>query len=126
MNRLKVWLVISLIFCAGFAAGVLVTKTVTRRIIRTALAHPEFVRERIERSLDRELGLDSRQRAEVHEIMVRSHEQLKDLRRGFQPRVRSLLAETRNAIAAVLTPEQRQRFEKLLAKRPLPAVAVGD
>ena len=126
MNRFKVCLVVALIFCAGFAAGVLVTRTVTRHVIRAALEHPEFVRARIERSLERELKLDGHQRGEVHRIILQSHEQLKELRQGSTPRLRSILAETRSRITAVLTPEQQQRFEAFLVRHPLPSAEVGD
>jgi hypothetical protein len=81
---------------------------------------------RIERSLDNELQLDARQRVEVHQIILRSHEQLKGLCRDCQPQLRSILGETRRNIASVLTPEQQQRFETFLARHPLPAAAIGD
>jgi hypothetical protein len=126
MKRFKVWLVLALVFLAGFAGGVVATRVAVRRVVRAAITHPELIRVRVERDLDRKLALDPRQRAQVHEALLHSQEQLKQVRLDFQPRLRSILAETRREISAVLTPAQQLRFEQYLAEHPLPAAAAAE
>jgi hypothetical protein len=126
MKRFKVWLVLGLIFLAGFAGGVVTTRVVVHRVVRAAILHPEFVRARIERDLDRKLKLDARQRGEVHQVLLHSYGELRQLRLDSQPRLASILGETRRQISAVLTPGQQQRFDNYLAAHPLPAAPAAD
>jgi hypothetical protein len=126
MKTYKVWLVVTLVFLAGVASGAFTTRVLTRRIVRGALAHPEWVQGRIERDLHRKLRLDSRQDAEVHQVLIQSRTQLKDLRRDFEPRLRQVLSETRRQIDAVLDPTQKQQFDKYLADYPLPALTAAE
>jgi len=101
---------------------VLTTRIITRRVVRAALAHPERIQERIERELDRKLTLDAQQQAEVHRVLQQSREQLQELRRETQPRLRTILGGARREIAVLLTPEQRKRFDEFLAEYPLSQV----
>jgi uncharacterized protein YneF (UPF0154 family) len=112
MKNLKVILVLVLVFCAGFAGGVVVTRSSVRHFVRNAIANPELVQRRIEQDLDRRLRLDPKQRQEVHRILMSSHRDMQELRREFQPRFGEILERARNNISAVLTPEQQQRFER--------------
>lgn len=126
MKTLRVWLVLALVFFAGFAGGVLTTRTITRRVVQAVMAHPALLRGRIERDLDRKLKLDARQEAELHRVLLQSGERLKELRRDFQPRLHTILSETRQEISALLTPEQQRQFEKYLADHPLPSASSND
>jgi hypothetical protein len=123
MKALRVWLVLTLVFLAGFGGGVFTTRVITRRVVRAVIAHPELIQVRLERSLGRKLGLDARQKAEVHRVMQQSREQLKEMRRDNLPRLRTILTETRRQISAVLTPAQQREFEQYLADHPLPALS---
>ncbi|HLP77832.1 MAG TPA: hypothetical protein VK327_13045, partial [Candidatus Paceibacterota bacterium] len=80
MKRFKVWLLLVLVFLAGFAGGMVVTRGMVRHFVRNAIANPDVVRNRIERDINRKLRLDARQRKEVHQILVESHRQIRDLR----------------------------------------------
>lgn len=113
MKTLKVILLVFLIFAAGVAVGVVGTRVATRRFVQRALANPELMRLRIERELVMKLRLDAQQRKEVHDILLDSHERLRNLRQQFQPEFVSIMQDTRQKISDVLTPEQRERFEKL-------------
>lgn len=115
MKQLKVWLVLALVFLAGFAGGVVATRVVVRQFVGKAIANPELVRNKIERDLNRKLRLDARQRKDVHQILVKSHRQLRELRQGFQPQFAAIVAGAKKDIAEILTPEQREQFERLQA-----------
>lgn len=116
MKHLKVILVLLLVFTAGFAGGVVVTRGVVRHFVRNAIANPELVRGKIERDLDRRLRLDPQQRRQVHQILVNSHQKLQTVRREFQPRISEILTNTQREISAVLTAEQQKRFNQFQAE----------
>lgn len=117
MKKLKVWLVLALVFLAGFAGGVVVTRVVTRRVIAAVIAHPGLVRVKIERDLNRNLKLDDRQRERVHQILTGARDRLKTLRQDFQPQFVSIVQDTRTEVSAALTPEQQKKFEQFQAGR---------
>jgi Spy/CpxP family protein refolding chaperone len=113
MNKLKPLLALLAVFAAGTVFGVVGTRVVMRYTIRNMVSHPELVRERIELEMVRKLRLSPEQRRKVHQIMIETQSQLKDLRRESQPRFIAILSNTQAQISSVLTPEQRERFERL-------------
>lgn len=125
MKKLKAIAALLLVFCAGLVVGVVATRVVTRVVIRAAISHPELVRERIERELVWKLRLDAEQRAKVHDVLVKSQRQLRDLRVEVQPELAGILSNASEQISETLTPEQRAKFEKLKEENwrllPLPA-----
>lgn len=116
MKTLKVWIVLALVFFAGFAGGVVTTRVVLRRAIVKAVAQPELVRMRIERDLFRGLQLSPKQRQQVHEILMDSHDRMRALRKETQPQFAAIARDTREKISAVLDLEQQKRFERLQAE----------
>src|SRR4051794_1222016 len=102
MKRFKVWLLLALVFLAGFAGGIVATRVAVRHFVRQAMDKPELVRNKVERDLNRKLRLDVGQREQVRQILRQSHEQLRKLRREYQPQFAGILQTTRKDIAAVL------------------------
>jgi hypothetical protein len=116
MKQLKPWLLILLVFCAGFAGGVVVTRGVIRHAVRQAVGNPDYARDKIERRLAWKLGLDTAQRARVHDILVNTQHDLRSLRAEFQPRFAVIMAGAQTNIAAALSPAQQKRFEEFLGE----------
>jgi hypothetical protein len=116
MKKLKPWLVIALVFVAGFAAGVVVARGVTRHFVRTAIANPDHMRDLIERSLTARLKLDQPQQRKVHDILIDSQKQLRELRSEFAPRFEAILTNAATQISTTLTEEQKTRFEQFRAE----------
>jgi hypothetical protein len=116
MKTLKAWVVLMLVFVAGFAGGVAVTRGVVRHVVHNAINDPDFMRHVIERRMTAKLRLDQDQRAKVDEILLHTQGELKDLREDFRPRFLALLSQTKSEIEEILTPEQKERFEKLRAE----------
>ena len=112
MKQFKPWLVLLLVFVAGVAAGVFATRAVVRHVIRQAVGNPDAVRARIERMMVRKLDLDPAQQAKAHAVLLKAHNQIKDLRREFQPRFVAILDGSQADIAAALTPGQRLKLER--------------
>lgn len=113
MNKAKPWLVLILVFIAGFAGGVVTTRAVVRRVIQAAVDHPNLVQMQVERTIDRRLRLDREQRQRVHDYLDHAHDELRSLRLKFQPDFQAIMTEASSNIDSTLTPEQRIRFEKL-------------
>jgi len=116
MKYLKPIVLLLLVFLAGISVGVVGTRYEIRRSIRQAVRQPELVRLRIERDLTRDLNLDPAQQAKLDEILVNTQQQVATARQERQPRFRAIFAETQKRISEILTPEQRQKFEKLQAE----------
>ncbi len=112
MKTFKSLLLVALVFLAGLAVGVVGTRVVVRRAVSEAITHPEIIQSRLERNLAFRLRLDGDQRVKLRDIMSDTHNQLKDLRREFRPRVVLVLSNANEQITALLTPEQQARFEK--------------
>ena len=113
MKQLKPWLLLLLVFLAGFAGGVFSTRVAVRHFVLHAVRDPDFMRQRIENRLAARLRLDPQQREKVHAILLQTQSELKSLRGEFQPQFHDLLNHAQGEIAAELTPEQRERFERL-------------
>jgi len=112
MKKLRPWLLILLVFCAGFAGGVAVTRGVIRHFVRQAIHNPTFMRDQIERRIALKLRLDREQRAKVHDVLVDTQRDLQSLREEFQPRFFAIMNKAQTNVAGVLTPEQRRKFEE--------------
>jgi len=112
MKTFKLIALITLIFAAGFAAGIVATRIAVRHFIQRAIAQPELVRERIERGLDRRLGLNAEQQKQLHEILLDAHTQLISLRQQYQPQFAGIISNAQEKVSAILTPEQEKQFER--------------
>jgi hypothetical protein len=88
-------------------------------VVQQAILHPEKVQAVIERRLTRQLRLDNNQQVKLHEVLLDTHGQLKDLRREYGPQFSLIISNANGQIAALLTPEQQVRYEALKQKNPL-------
>ena len=113
MKKWKSILLLALVFLAGLAMGVVGTRIVVRRTVQQALIHPEKVQSVLERNLTRRLRLEPGQQAQLRVILTDTREQLSTLRQQFQPQAAEVLRGADEKISALLTPEQRARYEKI-------------
>jgi hypothetical protein len=124
MNKLKPALALLLVFIAGAALGVVGTRIVVRRVVSQMLAEPQKIRERVEVTLTRKLKLDPAQRRRLHQILVESQGQLREVRMKTQPQIALISSNAQAQFSAVLTPAQQEEFEKIREKNrrllPLP------
>jgi hypothetical protein len=112
MKNWKSILLLILVFFAGLAVGVVGTRIVVRRVVQTAILHPERVQSLMERNLTRKLALDNGQQVQLHGILTDARGQLTDLRKQFQPQAVEVLTNADEKITALLTPEQQARYER--------------
>jgi Spy/CpxP family protein refolding chaperone len=64
----------------------------------------------------REIGLSDSQQVKIDSLMDTQMRELRAVRGEMQPRLDSILAQTRRSIDAILTPEQRTKAEALMRR----------
>ena len=74
---------------------------------------PELMRQRIIGHLDRELNLTPPQHEQIGAILNRHHKRMMELTEGIHPQIRQEIETANREIEAVLTPEQRTKYEKM-------------
>jgi len=116
MKSLKAWVLLLLVFMAGFGGGVVTTRVVIRHFVQHAIKDPDFMRHVVEKRMAARLLLDSTQREKLAGILLRTQSELKDLRGEFQPRFLAIMTDTQSQVADILSPAQRERLEKLKAE----------
>jgi hypothetical protein len=107
---------VGLLFLMVFAAG-MITEAAARRLrmrhMSAAMEHRRapFGAER-DRHFAEELGLDSLQRVRVDSVFARRRVQIDSFWKGPGRSLRAIMDSTRQEVRAVLTPEQRARFDR--------------
>lgn len=140
MNSWKVILATVVIFVAGIVTGALVIRNLQSPTARpdsvpkapaTARA-PVFhdnrpvipqvflMRANFVQKLDHELKLNEVQRAHVERIVREGQERIRQICQDMQPQIHATLVETRDRIAAELTPDQQTVYEELLRCKTAP------
>lgn len=112
MKTFKPWLLLVLVFLAGAATGVFATRLAVRHFVRAAILQPDRIRVRIERDLVWQLRLDRAQRVQTGRILTDAHQHLRALRQEFGPQYTAIVSNAQREITAILTPEQRKKFER--------------
>jgi Spy/CpxP family protein refolding chaperone len=81
---------------------------------------PSGLKMEVLRRVERDLDLTPEQRSQVDRIISASQERTKKLMEPVAPQIHAELQETKEAVRAVLTPEQRIRFDELLKQQQRP------
>ncbi|HUI40661.1 MAG TPA: periplasmic heavy metal sensor [Terriglobia bacterium] len=79
--------------------------------------HRQFTHEDFVRYLTKELKLDSRQAAQVGQIIQDSSKKYQALRAQARPQFEALRQQTDAQIRQLLTPEQSRQFDEMIRKR---------
>ena len=116
MKKLKPILLLVLVFAAGVFVGIAGTRIAVRNFIRRAVHEPNFLRTRVERDLARQLKLDAAQQDRVRQALVEAQGELKAVGADVRPRLRAVLAKANAGIESALTPEQREKYHRILAE----------
>jgi len=114
-SPLKLILLLVGIFAAGAVAGGFVTLQYVQSKVRERGMPERWGPERL-RSLDKRLGLTDAQKKQLEPIIRRDTEELGKLRQSGFAEARRILQRMDADIAAVLTPEQRVKFEQFNAE----------
>ncbi len=110
--RLALGLIV--VFLAGLALGLFAGAFHARRVF--VAHHGPLMAGRMREHLRHELHLTSEQLAKIAPLVDRSAGQLEEIRRQSSRRVAETIDESRREIAPLLTPEQRERLERMREK----------
>ena len=113
-TRLKVWLVLVVVFALGSITGAAVTGLYRSRASggRSEMSpHERFEKMR------RDLNLNDEQTKAVSAILDETRNEYRALKTELRPRFEEPRQRARARIRALLTPEQQQKFDALIAQK---------
>ncbi|HET6514655.1 MAG TPA: hypothetical protein VFG09_05795 [Thermodesulfovibrionales bacterium] len=118
MKRWQTIASIIIVFLLGALTGSLVTGTIYRHRVEGVLrGEPGRTEEFIVQRLNSDLHLDKTQLEQLRGIVKETHGELKKLRRTLRPQTEEILARSQERVRAILRPDQREHYEKILAER---------
>ena len=115
-RKAAIWVVV--VFLLGAAAGVILGYSYAHRSVVAASAltrEPERRARRVEQ-LTQQLGLTSDQAKQLDAILLEWHGQVKAIHDQSDAQMEQLRQKGRDDIRAILTPEQKPKFEGFLQK----------
>jgi len=116
-TRLKIWLVLLGVFVLGCVTGAALTGLYRSRASGDRPeAREKAMHERFE-NMRRELNLTDEQTTAVRAILDETREEYRTLRTELRPRFEEPRQKARTRIRALLTPEQQQRFDAMVAQQ---------
>jgi len=114
-TTLKVWLVLLVVFALGSVTGAALTGLYRSRA-GSGAGGPEARDKRFEK-MRNELKLTDQQTTTVRTILDETRNEYKTLRTELRPRFEEPRLKARNRIRALLTPEQQQKFDAMVAQQ---------
>jgi hypothetical protein len=118
MKNFKAIAGILLVFLLGAAGGALVTHMIHEARLERFISGGHRMREDvIVERLAKKLDLDSRQKEEVRAIIHETHDGIRQARSRIHPQIEALLTAGQDRIKTVLRPDQREKFDKIIAER---------
>ena len=115
-RKAAIW--VAIVFLLGVAVGGVAGYGYARRAVSLASSpEPEPVRRarRVEQ-LTKELGLTSDQAKQLDGILVQWHSELKVIHDNTDAQIQQERKKGRDEVRAILTPEQKPKFEEFLNK----------
>lgn len=115
-RKAAIWVFI--VFLLGIAAGGMLGYSYAHRSVIAAsapLPEPERRAKRV-KELTEKLGLTSEQATQLDSIMLQRHTELKAIRDESNARIEQEHQKGRDQIRAILTPEQKPKFEEFLKR----------
>jgi len=118
MKNWKVVLGILLVFLLGCLAGALVVHIVYKqKIEQVARGGPQAFGDIIASRLNRELRLDSAQKEQVRAIVRDAVSEAVAVRKRFRPQMDQIREGAEQKLRALLRDEQREKFDRILARQ---------
>jgi len=115
-TRLKIWLVLIAVFVLGCVTGVALTGLYRSRASSGTESRERALHERFEK-MRTELKLTDQQTTAVRTILDETRNEYRALRTELRPRFEEPRMKARTRIRALLTPEQQQKFDAMVAQQ---------
>jgi Spy/CpxP family protein refolding chaperone len=109
---------VMLVFILGSICGGVVMHMVnSSRMEAFVDGGPGAREELLVKRLTRQLDLDSRQLEQIRPIVHETHASIRQIRQQSRPQAEGILNESQRRISEILRPEQREKFDKIIADR---------
>lgn len=115
-TTLKIWFVLLVVFVLGSVTGAALTGLYRSRAGGGAEARERAMHERFEK-MRTELSLTDQQTTSVRTILDETRNEYRAVRNELRPRFEAPRLKARERIRALLTPEQQQKFDALVAQQ---------
>jgi len=117
MKNFKAIAGILLVFLLGAASGALVTHMIHKARFEHFISGGHRMREDvIVERLTKKLDLDGSQQEQVRAITHETHEGIRQVRNRIHPQIEALLTAGQDRIKTVLRPDQREKFDRIIAE----------
>jgi len=115
--RIALWLAIVVVFALGCVTGAALdslyrSRASSARAMRGAHDADQFLE-----NMRRDLNLNDQQSQQIRAILEDTRNQYRALRTEVKPRYETIRQQARTRIRSLLTPEQQQRFDAMIAER---------
>src|ERR1041384_3008557 len=116
-TRIKIWLVLALVFVLGCATGAALDVLYhSRASVRSADARGRDMQAHFD-AMRRDLNLTDEQATAIRAILDETRDEYRALRTELRPRFEEPRMKARARIRALLTPEQQQKFDAMTAQQ---------
>ena len=117
MKRLRGFLGVFLIFFFGVIVGASMTSGAIWKEIHDLIeGGPDAVVAKFSDKLNKELKLDDAQKQMLAQIVTETRIKLRTIRAEAQPPVATALTDAEQKVRVILNPDQRKKFEQIIAK----------
>ena len=114
-TKLMMWLVLVAVFLLGSVSGAALTGLIRSRASADRPEREKALRERFEK-MRSELNLTDQQTTAVRAILEETRNEYRALKTELRPRFEEPRLKARTRIRALLTPEQQQKFDAMMAQ----------
>jgi len=120
MSPWRARLAVVAVFVAGLLCGAVTAHVARFRLQRHPPDNAAGMAGMIVRRLDRELHLTAAQRTQIEAAAVRARADANQLMQPVMPQVTAVFERLRSETRAVLDPDQRRRFDRMIEQRHQP------
>ena len=114
-TKLMMWLVLVAVFLLGSVSGAALTGLIRSRASGERPDHERAMKDRFDK-MRSELNLTDQQTTAVRAILEETRNEYRALKTELRPRFEEPRQKARTRIRALLTPEQQQKFDAMVAQ----------
>ena len=114
-TKFMMWLVLVAVFLLGSVSGAALTGLIRSRASGERPDHERAMKERFDK-MRSELNLTDQQTTAVRAILEETRNEYRALKTELRPRFEEPRQKARTRIRALLTPEQQQKFDAMVAQ----------